>query len=62
MMLCGGQGRSLKSNRCVDCTGGLTTFGRPPIVDSSPGEKLIIVDEITFIPHISDAIILSKFA
>lgn len=61
MMLCGGQGRSLKSNCFVDCTGAPPVKG-PSIVDSSPGAKLIIVDNKEVDPHESVASILWKFA
>lgn len=62
MMLCGGQGRSLKSNRCVDGftidplgpTVPIPAMARGPwIVDNSPSEKLSIVDQITLFPHLS---------
>ena len=64
-MLCGGHGRSLKSNRFVD--GGPTTpLGPgtptpatprgPSIVDNSPAEKLSIVDQILLIPHWSSIV------
>ena len=63
MMLCGGHGRSLKSNRCVDGNSTVPSGPGVPIpaidergpwiVDNSPAEKLSIVDQIRLAPHSS---------